>query len=195
MPLLMLKDLPRYECLLAASELHPSLEPSACEAFLNLLRTGDVVFGAEGRFLAQHGISQGRFNVLMLLGRCGGGEPSTPAALAEEAGVTRATMTGLIDTLEKDGWARREMDPGDRRTVLVRLTGKGQALLDSVLPDYFRCVSEIMEPLSVGERRELVSLLQKLQQGVAPKAGAKNEETGTRNQEHRAATPLAVAAL
>lgn len=165
MPLLLLKDLPKYECLLAAAERYPSLEPSACEAFLNLLRTGDAVFEAEGKFLAQHRISQGRFTVLMLLNRCQGA-PSTPAALADEAGVTRATMTGLIDTLEKDGWARRETDPKDRRTVLVRLTAAGQAFLDRTLPDYFRCVSDLIEPLDEDERRQFVSLLQKLQQGL-----------------------------
>jgi DNA-binding MarR family transcriptional regulator len=163
MALLMLKDLPRYECLLAAAERYPSLEPSACDAFLNLLRTGDTVFAGEGRFLAKHGISQGRFTVLMLLNRCG--EASTPAALAEEAGVTRATMTGLLDTLEKDGWAQREMDPNDRRTVLVRLTPAGEAFLERTLPEYFRCVSTIMEPLDEDERRQLVGLLQKIQNG------------------------------
>ena len=92
MPLLMLKDLPRYDCLLAAGQKYPTLNPRAFEAFLHLLRTGDAVFAAESAFLAQHSISQGRFTVLMLLNRCGKDQASTPAALAEESGVTRATM-------------------------------------------------------------------------------------------------------
>ena len=169
MPLLMLKDLPRYECLLAASAKYPSLEPDAAEPFLHLLRTGDAVFAAESRFLAQHGISQGRFTVLMLLNRCLE-QPSTPAELADAAGVTRATMTGLVDTLERDGWVTRTGDPADRRTVLVRMTAEGQALLDAILPDYFRCVSATMQPLSKAERKQLIGLLQKIQQGLAPAA-------------------------
>ena len=60
MPLLMLRDVPRYDCLLKAAERYPTLNPSASEAFLHLLRTGDAVFAAEGRFLAQHHISQGK---------------------------------------------------------------------------------------------------------------------------------------
>jgi DNA-binding MarR family transcriptional regulator len=166
MPLLMLKDLPRYECLLGAAQRYPSLQPSACDAFLNLLRTGDHVFEAEGRFLSQHGISQGRFTVLMLLNRCGEQEYSTPAELADAAGVTRATMTGLLDTLEKDGWARRETDPTDRRTLRVRLTATGDAFLQQTLPDYFRCVADLMDPLNEEERRQMVGLLQKIQQGL-----------------------------
>jgi len=43
MPHLMLKDLPRYECLLEGAKKFPELDPSACEAYLNLLRTGDDV--------------------------------------------------------------------------------------------------------------------------------------------------------
>ena len=65
----MLKDLPRYECLLEAAKEFPDLDPSAAEAFLHLLRTSDEAFGATERTLAGHNISQGRFGVLMLLWR------------------------------------------------------------------------------------------------------------------------------
>jgi DNA-binding MarR family transcriptional regulator len=165
----MLKDLPRYECLLQAARRYPSLDPSATDAFLNLLRTGDEVFAAEAEFLAERGISQGRFTVLMLLNRGCDNAPSTPAALAEASGVTRATMTGLLDTLEKDRLTERQTDPTDRRTIRVTLTPKGQALIESLIPDYFRCVSGIMEPLDEVERTMLVALLQKIQQGLAPR--------------------------
>jgi DNA-binding MarR family transcriptional regulator len=177
MPLLMLKDLPRYDCLIRAAERCPTLQPSACDAFLNLLRTGDDVFAVVDRFLAGHDISQGRFTVLMLLGMdCGEDEeegPETPATLAEAAGVTRATMTGLIDTLEKDRLVAREPDPVDRRTTHVRLTGEGRAVLEAMLPDYFQCVADLLEPLSEPERKTLVELLQKIQAGLpAAKAPA-----------------------
>jgi DNA-binding MarR family transcriptional regulator len=165
----MLKEMPRYDCLLKAAERYPALEPSAFEAFLHLLRTGDSVFAAENAFLQEQGISQGRFTVLMLLNRlCH--EPSNPAALADQSSVTRATMSGLLDTLEKDGMVARETAADDRRTVLVRLTDKGQSLLDRVLPEYCRTVSSIMEPLSEKERKTLVSLLQKILGGLTPES-------------------------
>ena len=40
MPLLLLKDLPRYECLLESAKDFPDLDPSAAEAYLHLLRAG-----------------------------------------------------------------------------------------------------------------------------------------------------------
>lgn len=175
MPLLMMKDLPRYECLLEAASLFPDLDPSACEVFLQLLRTGDEVFGVESTYLASKGISQGRFTVLMLLTRPGREMEcdeliSNPADLADRAGVTRATMTGLIDTLVKDGFVRREPAPNDRRMISVSLTEAGQELMSRVLPGYFRRVAQMMKRLSEEERRTMVQLLVKIQQGLAADA-------------------------
>lgn len=175
MPLLLLKDLPRYECLLEGAKTFPELDPSACEAFLHLLRTGDEVFSVSERYLTDNNISHGRFSVLMLLwnssrrgeaaraGDCPKA-PRTPAELAEAAGVTRATMTGLIDTLERDGFVRREPDPDDRRMVSVLLTPKAEAYLQQMLPGHFQTMARLMAPLTEGERKTLVRLLTKVLQ-------------------------------
>ncbi|MBL9214943.1 MAG: MarR family transcriptional regulator [Opitutaceae bacterium] len=176
MPHLLLKQLPRYECLLEAAKEFPELDPSAAEAFLHLLRTGDEAFGITDRNLGDHGISHGRFGVLMLLWRsvqpraaklmgaesCALG-PRTPAELADAAGVTRATMTGLIDTLERDGFVKREPDPVDRRMMSVRLTAKGEKFLAQFLPGHFKAIAELMSTLSESERKTLVRLLAKIQ--------------------------------
>ncbi len=175
MPLLLLKDLPRYECLLEAAKKFPALEPSACEVFLNLLRTGDEAFRVVESNYASHGLSQGRFGVMMLLWRstlsadeektgCLPPGPLTPAELAEASNVTRATMTGLIDTLERDDLVKRVPDPNDRRMMSVHLTAKGRALLEDIMPTHFRRMSEIMSPLSEVERKTLVRLLNKVLQ-------------------------------
>ena len=180
MPLLLLKDLPRYECLLESAKEFPDLDPSAAEAYLHLLRAGDDAFGISQRNLDAHGISQGRFCVLMLLWRsvhlpataspgakpCGDG-PRTPAELAEGANVTRATMTGLIDTLERDGFVKREPDPDDRRMMSVRLTPKADAFVAALLPAHFRIMARLMAPLSEAERKTLVSLLTKILQSAS----------------------------
>jgi DNA-binding MarR family transcriptional regulator len=46
--------------------------------------------------------------------------PLSPSALARRAGLHPATMTGVLDRLERGGWIARERDPSDRRAVLVR---------------------------------------------------------------------------
>jgi DNA-binding MarR family transcriptional regulator len=46
--------------------------------------------------------------------------PLSPGALARRAGLHPATMTGILDRLERGGWISRDRDPGDRRAVAVR---------------------------------------------------------------------------
>jgi DNA-binding MarR family transcriptional regulator len=46
--------------------------------------------------------------------------PLSPSALARRAGLHPASMTGILDLLERDGWIVREPDPADRRCVLVQ---------------------------------------------------------------------------
>ena len=160
----MLKDLPRYECILEAVRLHPDLDPSACEAYLNVLRAGDEAYRRSEVFLSEHNMSPGRFTVMMLLYDKIGGKPvpQTPADLAEKAGVTRATVTGLVDTLERDGLVTREHDSGDRRMMLVHLTPKGHSTLREILPGHFKQMAAQMAPLSEHERKTLVRLLNKV---------------------------------
>jgi DNA-binding MarR family transcriptional regulator len=162
---LLLREVPHYDCLLERSKRYPELDPSAMEAFLHLLRTSTDVFENFGRVLAGHAISQGRFVVLILLNR----DPDkavSPADLADDANVTRATMTGLIDTLERDGFVRRENVPADRRLMPVRLTARGRRFLEGILPEYFRRIAAVMSRLSTSDRRDLVELLAKVRQGL-----------------------------
>ena len=168
MPLLLLKDLPRYECLLEAAKEFPALDPSATEVFLHLLRAGDEAFRVVELHLAQHDITQGRFGVMMALwgncqrADCDNDKPLTPAALADRTGVTRATITGLVDTLERDGLVTRTPHPEDRRMMSVGLTARGEKLLAEIMPEHFRRMAWLMEPLSETERKTFVRLLTKV---------------------------------
>jgi DNA-binding MarR family transcriptional regulator len=179
MPLLMLKDLPRYECLLEASRVMPDLDPSATEVFLHLLRAGDEAFRVVESHLAKFDITQGRFGVLMALWgncqRCGTPSPLTPAELAERTGVTRATITGLVDTLERAGYVTRKPHREDRRMMCVGLTKRGDKLLASIMPEHFRQMAWLMSPLSEAERKEFVRLLMKVL-GRAAEQPAESEE-------------------
>ena len=54
---------------------------------------------------------------LDLISRTG---PLSPSALARRAGLHPATMTGIIDRLERGGWVARDRGTSDRRAVLIR---------------------------------------------------------------------------
>lgn len=173
MSLLMLKDLPRYECLLEAMQRYPDLDPSACEAYLNLLRAGNEAYRRTEAYFSEHAMTSGRFTILMLLydKLTGAALAQTPAELAEKAGVARATITGLVDTLERDGLVTRRHDSGDRRMMLIHLTPKGQATLEAILPGHFKQMAAQMAHLNEHERKVLVRLLNKAAGQESPAPG------------------------
>ncbi len=45
---------------------------------------------------------------------------ATPGQLAQATGLTTGAITGIVDRLEKAGYARREPNPNDRRSLLIR---------------------------------------------------------------------------
>jgi DNA-binding MarR family transcriptional regulator len=62
--------------------------------------------------------------------------PISPSELARLAGVHPATMTGVLDRLERGGWIARDRDPSDRRSVWVRpVRGRGAEILRLFLVD------------------------------------------------------------
>jgi DNA-binding MarR family transcriptional regulator len=157
----LLRDLPKYEVLLAHSRRYQHVEPDACEAFLVLLRVASDVLAAGESWMARQGLSQGRFTVLMLLNR----DPErglSPSDLAERSGVTRATMTGLLDGLERDELIKREPHSGDRRMLVVTLTEKGRTHVDTMLPDYFRRIADLMKDIGHEDRITLSKLLRQV---------------------------------
>ena len=62
--------------------------------------------------------------------------PLSPTALARRAGLHPATMTGILDRLERGGWIDRDRDPADRRAVVVQAArGRGAEILRLYLVD------------------------------------------------------------
>jgi DNA-binding MarR family transcriptional regulator len=62
--------------------------------------------------------------------------PLSPSSLARRAGLHPATMTGILDRLERGGWIDRSRDPSDRRGVVVEAArGRGAEILRLYLVD------------------------------------------------------------
>jgi DNA-binding MarR family transcriptional regulator len=160
-----LRDIPKYDAIRARAARYPEVDAGSVEAFLLLLRVGSDVLSALERYLAPHGMSRGTFSVLMVLNR----DPTrglNPSDLANRCGVTRATMTGLLDGLERKGLLNRESEQADRRTILIRLTPKAGDLLEGMLHDYYRRVAALMSGLTLEEKQALSEMLIKVDQRV-----------------------------
>jgi DNA-binding MarR family transcriptional regulator len=56
-------------------------------------------------------------------------QPVSAGDLARKANIGYATLTGILDRLEKRGFVVRARDPADRRTVIVTVTEAGEQVL------------------------------------------------------------------
>lgn len=81
--------------------------------------------------------------------------------LADVLACTRATVTGIVDTMEKKGLVERCPNPDDRRSLLVKLTDKGTVLLQST-PGLEKTFGNCCDVLLPVETYELSRLLKKL---------------------------------
>jgi DNA-binding MarR family transcriptional regulator len=163
--MLQLKDLPSHEVLSKFAERYPEADISAISSFLHLLSVATDLSIALDQCLSRHGLLQGRWWVLILLMR----EVafiSTPSMLADKAGVTRATMTGLLDGLERDGLVARIFATEDRRSISIELTKAGQTKLDEVMPDYYELLRKCMAGLSESKREDLQKILATINSGI-----------------------------
>ncbi|MFI5909219.1 MarR family winged helix-turn-helix transcriptional regulator [Dactylosporangium sp. NPDC051541] len=98
-------------------------------------------------------IKDADFNCLDLVQRHG---PLSPSALARRAGLHPATMTGVLDRLERAGWVTRDRDPADRRAVLIRAARERNAEIYAL----FGGMNGRMDDLLAGYSEEQLEVLQ-----------------------------------
>lgn len=110
--------------------------------------------------LAPHRLSEGKFVLLFLLHDKPDG--LSPHELAERAGVTRATITGLLDGLERDGFIARRGGLDDRRKIAVALTEVGRKMARDLFTEHAEWVASLFEGFTANERKTLNNLLQRI---------------------------------
>jgi len=84
--------------------------------------------------------------------------------LSKRMMVTTGNVTGITDQLEAEGLVRREVDPSDRRSFVVKLTPEGRRLFGEMAAVHEGWVIELFEGLSSEEKETLYALLGKLKQ-------------------------------
>lgn len=128
--------------------------------------------------LAPHHLSEGKFVLLFLLHDKPDG--LSPHELAERAGVTRATITGLLDGLERDGFIARRGGLDDRRKIAVALTEAGRKTARDLFTEHAKWVASLFEGFTADERKMLNNLLQRIWQNLDSRRQAAGQEEGAR---------------
>jgi DNA-binding MarR family transcriptional regulator len=87
---------------------------------------------------------------------------ASPAQLAESTHVTRAAMTSRLDRLAAAGLVQREVDPADRRRVIVRPTADGRAAWNRYIFEAMARDQHLLRALSPDDLVQLNALLRKV---------------------------------
>ncbi len=112
---------------------------------------------AERTLLRAFNLTWASFSTLYIVWIWG---PIETRAIATSQGVTRATVTSSVDTLERRGFVRRMAHEADRRLVLVELTAEGLACIEQVYPRFNREIEAgIVAGLTEEEQEQLAHLL------------------------------------
>jgi len=83
----------------------------------------------------------------------------TMTALSRKLSIDNSAITGLVDRLEKSGLAERTTNPDDRRTFLIRITGKGKTEIDRAYEIIRKVNQEIKAGFSADEMETFKSVM------------------------------------
>jgi DNA-binding MarR family transcriptional regulator len=133
------------------------LDYSAMAVASNLFRAANAVRNhLERTVLSKNNLSWTAFVVLWVTWIW---EPIETRQIALEGGFSKATLTGVLSTLEGRGWLARERSQADGRLVLVRMTDAGRELMTRLFPDFNLQEQHVSSPIDPAKRDEFAEML------------------------------------
>jgi DNA-binding MarR family transcriptional regulator len=153
---------PRHQLFLDLVRQISEADIASVETYLYFLRVASDILAQQQAFLGRYDLSEGKLVVLQLLHQA----PQyrlTPSALAEAAGVTRGTMTGLLAGLERSALVKRTQHPEDGRMFTIELTEQVLELFEQLLPERVKRIVAFMSSFSEEEQHHLRALLEKME--------------------------------
>lgn len=141
----------------AVSALYPAIDHQSIQTYLMLRKLSTELESSLEVFFSTYGLSSGRFLLMLLLKSSP--EGLMPTELSLKVGVTQATISGLISSLEKSALIKREVHKKDGRAFVIQLTEKGQALVDTITPIFFGRVNDFMAAVTPQEKDSTMIVL------------------------------------
>lgn len=139
-------------------DLDPSIEGAVTRMQLLVRRLQRI----KKETMARHGVKDFEYDIIWQLRAVGKPYQTTPTLLAERVDTHPATLTSRLDRLEQAGYVTRELDPTDRRRLLVALTAKGHQLLEASIGEELEAERALLSALNRSERKQLSDLLRKV---------------------------------
>ncbi|EPG73516.1 MarR family protein [Leptospira fainei serovar Hurstbridge str. BUT 6] len=141
----------------------PDLDVEAIALIGRIHRLSQIIFtDVHKPIFDKHELTYQDFDVLAALLRSGKPYRKSPGELLSTLMITSGTMTNRIDRLESSGLVVRDLDPEDRRGVLIRLTHSGKEAISGAIQEHVKAETHLLTALTEKERSELSRLLKKL---------------------------------
>ena len=147
-----------------ASEFETRYENSsakATECAMNLVFTAELLVKRIAELLQPFDLTPASALVLSMLADSELSLP--PNEIADRLIITRATVTGLIDSLQRRAYVERCPHPSDRRMTLVEITEKGREVANAFRPIVHQQEKEWLGALNKREQQQLIDSLHRLQ--------------------------------
>jgi MarR family 2-MHQ and catechol resistance regulon transcriptional repressor len=125
------------------------------------MRAANTARNVAARNLGDSNLTLTQFAVLEALYHLG---PMSLTDIAQKVLTTGGNLTMVVGNLEKQGLAKRQRCPEDRRVLIVVLTAKGKTLIRGTFPQHAAAIIEFMSALSPQEQQSLGDLCRKLGQ-------------------------------
>jgi len=123
--------------------------------------SAEVSSALSAEYQARYGLDIPEWRVLATLGfRV---EPCSAQYIAHCTRTHKSTISRAVTTLMKRQMIERVENAEDRREFRLRMTGKGKALYEELIPRLLRREQEILSCLSAQERKNLATLLGKIE--------------------------------
>ena len=128
-----------------------------------LFRSRNFIWDNDHEIVEQLGLTWGQFETLNALRRSGKPYQMSPTQLYDAVQVTSGGLTKILIGLEKMGFIRRTDNPEDRRSRFVKLTPKGQKMVEKVVEQFVHINGDLLaSAMEPDERETLARLLGKL---------------------------------
>ena len=140
---------------------YPHSSAKATECAMNLVFTADLLVKRISELVQPFDLTPASGLVLSIL--ADSESPLPPNQIAERLIISRATVTGLVDSLERRGYVRRLPHPSDRRMLLIEPTDTGRQAADAFRPIVHQHQRVWMDVLDEQEQGQLINFLKRLQ--------------------------------
>ncbi len=160
-----LKNIPNVDTLKSMEKFYPDVKAESVLLVLNYLSLAKKISKAYQQFYEKYNLSEAKFSVLMLLNRADQNQLS-PSDIAEQAGITRASVTPLLDGMLEYGLIKRIPDQQDRRRFIIQLTNAGRKKLEDILPFNYQLTEILTHHLNSKDYDSLQKSFVNLESGL-----------------------------